>query len=120
MGKPLALVIEDDIDLNMIFSTALSAAGFEVETINDGKEALLALSAKVPALVVLDLHLPHTSGDQILGAIRADQRLADVKVILTTADHQLANSVEHQADLVLIKPISYVQLKELATRLLPE
>ena len=42
MNKPLALVIEDDIDLSEIFSMALRSGGFETEAFNDGKAALNA------------------------------------------------------------------------------
>lgn len=120
MEKPLAFIIEDDEDLNTIFSTALKAAGYMVEAFQDGQNALDKLEELIPSIVILDLHLPHISGDQILKRIRENDRLDQTKVILTTADHQMAATLESQVDLVLIKPISYKQLRELAVRLFPD
>lgn len=72
-----------------------------------------------PALVVLDLHLPSFSGIDILRHIRADERLAETRVILATADAIMADSLREESDLVLLKPISVTQLRDLAIRLRP-
>jgi len=119
MSNPLALVIEDDQDQADIFAYALEMAEFETETIPDGRAALERLAQVVPDLVVLDLHLPYVSGDEILQYIRADARLADTKVLLATANPQMADVLQDQSDLVLLKPISFVQLRDLAKRLRP-
>jgi DNA-binding response OmpR family regulator len=115
----LALIIEDDIDQATIFAGALQAAGFDVEVIRDGGEGLRRLTAIVPDVVVLDLHLPRTSGADILDAIREDARLDKSRVIVATADPRMAEILDEKADLVLIKPISFVQLRDLAGRLKP-
>jgi DNA-binding response OmpR family regulator len=119
MKKPLALIVEDDLDLSDIFAQALQAAKFETEIIRDGRVALTRLADTQPAMVILDLHLPHTSGETILHHIRTDTRLAKTRVILTTADPALAEICRADADLVLIKPISFSQLRDLAIRLRP-
>lgn len=117
MNKSLALVIEDDMDLSLIFSEALQAAGFEVEIISDGGQASARLKEVAPSVVVLDLHLPHVSGEELLQQIRDDARLNDARVILATADPVMGEALAGSADLVLIKPISFNQLRDLATRL---
>ena len=119
MTDPLALIIEDDRDLANIFAKALKAAEYEIEIIRDGTAALERLSGAEPAVVVLDLHLPYVSGKTILHHIRADKRLAQTRVMLATADSLLADSLRSEADLVLLKPISYGQLRDLAVRLRP-
>ena len=113
----LALIIEDDADLATIFAEAIKTAGFEAHTVRDGKTALAQLAATAPSIVVLDLHLPNVSGMDILKYIRADARLAKTRVILTTADARMADMLQGQADLVLVKPISFGQLRDLAARL---
>jgi CheY-like chemotaxis protein len=115
--QPLAFVIEDDEDLSVIFSGSLSSAGYETETFRDGQRALERLAGSQPKLVVLDLHLPGVNGLDILKKIRAEQHLADVKVIIATADPRMAEFIE-DADFVLIKPISFSMLRELSSRLL--
>lgn len=71
----------------------------------------------MPAVVVLDLHLPRISGEQILNHIRADSRLAHTCIIVATADPVKADALAEQTDLVLIKPISFGQLRDMAKRL---
>ncbi len=119
MNNHLALIVEDDQDLSTIFSQALQAAEFETEIVEDGQLALTRLSETTPAIVVLDLHLPHVSGKDILHQIRTDTRLAQTRIMLATADPVTAEELREEADLVLIKPISFSQLRDLATRLRP-
>ncbi|MGB0385374.1 MAG: response regulator [Ardenticatenaceae bacterium] len=118
MTRPLALIIEDDEDLAEIFTEAVQLAGCETEVIQDGKEALEWLAVHLPDLVVLDLHLPNVGGKKILARIREDTRLDKTRVIVTTADARLGDSLRKEAQLVLIKPVSFSQLRALARRLL--
>lgn len=116
MTKPLAFVVEDDPQLSRIFTLTLSEL-FEVEAITDGAQALVRLSEDVPRLVVLDINLPGASGAEILHAIRADSRLDTTRVILATANSRQADELQDKADIVLLKPISIVQLRDFAERL---
>jgi CheY-like chemotaxis protein len=118
MNKPLALVIEDDIDLSEIFSLTLRGGGFETEVIRDGQAALNRLAGDPPALILLDLHLPRVTGATILQNIRANERYAKTAVIVASADARLAEELNVQADLVLLKPISVEQVRALAQRML--
>ena len=119
MTNSLALIIEDDEYLAEIFSITLQEAEFEIEIISDGQAALSRLATTIPALVVLDLHLPYVSGEDILRQIRTDERLAKTRVMLATADAIMADNLRDDADLVLLKPISTNQLRDLARRLHP-
>lgn len=119
MTNSLALIIEDDKKLAEIFAQALKAAGYQTEVIQDGQEALERLAETTPAVVVLDLHLPRVSGKDILRQIRADGRLVKTRVMLATADPLMAETLRDTADLVLLKPISFNQLRDLAARLRP-
>lgn len=117
MAKPLVMIIEDDNRLSEIYSLTLQSE-FDVEAIINGDAAVSRLSQVVPALVVLDLNLPKVSGREILAQIRADQRLAKTRVILATADSNQSSLLSEQADIVMLKPVSPGQLRELAARLL--
>lgn len=114
---PVALIIEDDVDLADIFSDALQAAQFKTEIIADGAVAQKRLQEMIPQLVVLDLHLPHVSGETILRQIRSTPALAKVKVVIASADPITADMLSPESDLVLIKPVSFSQLRDLAQRL---
>lgn len=117
MGKPLALIVEDEFDISIVFSRALQAAGFETEIIRSGDAALEWLSSSKPDIVILDLNLPCVSGPEILQNIRADERLAKTPVIIATAYARLAEGIRDQADQVLFKPVSFAQLRDLSARL---
>ncbi len=116
MTKHCVLIIEDDPKLNEIMSITLQA-DFKIETVADGKEGLARLAVSTPEIVVLDLNLPGASGREILNIIRAEKRFSKTRVILTTADERQAETMTEEVDIVLLKPVSPVQLRELALRL---
>lgn len=113
---PIALIVEDNPDQNLVFTMALKKAGYVTESIYNGADALQRLKEIVPHIVVLDLHMPDIAGNVILAWIRSDRRLTRVNVILATADSAFADALESQADLVLLKPVSFSQLSGLADR----
>jgi DNA-binding response OmpR family regulator len=117
MSDLFALIVEDETDLAIIFSKALQEAGFETQIVRAGDTALMWLSSTTPQIVVLDLHLPRVSGEEVLKQIRADERLTETKVIIATADPRMAETLQDKADLVLLKPIGFSQLRDLASRL---
>ena len=116
MTKPLAFVIEDDSKLNNIACITLQS-DFELESFMDGAAATQRLDVMVPSLVILDLNLPGMAGAEILRKIRSDERFADTRVILTTADERQAETLTEEADIILLKPVSPGQLRELALRM---
>ena len=117
MTKPLALIIEDDLEIAKILSLSLKNQ-FEVEILADGHAAIARLAQVVPALIMLDLHLPEVSGMDVFAHIRSDARFNGTKIILCTADALRAEELRSQADLVLLKPVSPGQLRELASRMI--
>ena len=118
--KPLGYIVEDYEDTANVFSWALEMAGYEVEVATDGAVAQKRLTEIVPDLIILDLHMPNVSGDKLLQQIRSDKRLTNTRVFLATADANMASQLMDQAELVLLKPISLVQLRELAERFRPD
>jgi CheY-like chemotaxis protein len=67
-------------------------------------------------VVILDLHLPEVVGTDLLRQIRSDPRLNDTWVIVASADPRMAEMLRDVADLVLIKPTTYSQVRDLARR----
>lgn len=117
MDKLAALVVEDNIDAAHIFDQALQAAGFEVEVANTGQQALMMLSSTAPDLVILDIALPDVSGIDILKTIRRASHLSKTRIIMATAFPRLAQKLHDDADLVLLKPVSYAKLRDLSREL---
>jgi CheY-like chemotaxis protein len=118
----LGLIIEDDEDLASIFAEALRGVGFDVELVADGEAAQERLkNGPAPFLILLDMHLPHISGaDLLTNVIKKDERFAKTIVIITTADARMGEAYTEQVDFVMIKPISFVQLRDLTSRLKPK
>ena len=117
----IALIIEDDEDLANIFTEALRGVGFKVDHAPDGKIAQEKIrSDSTPYIVLLDMHLPHISGADLLAEMKADERFSDTIIIITTADARMGETYRDQVDFVLVKPISFVQLRDLTARLKPQ
>jgi len=79
------LVVDDEADIRTLLRDLLERAGFEVDEAPTGREALRALAAAPPALVLLDVSMPELDGYQTLERIRD---LSDVPVIMLTARAQ--------------------------------
>lgn len=110
-----ALVVEDDAEIARFFALTLQEF-FSVEIARTGQDALDVLARTVPQMILLDLNVPLVSGVELLRRIRASDRLAQMVVIVATANPQMADNVYELADLVLLKPVSYDQLRDLIRR----
>ena len=116
----MALVIEDDPQLSVIYQETIRASGYNpVERIMDGAAAVERLQEVTPALIVLDLNLPNIGGPEILTEIRSQARLKNARIILTSADARRASELSDLVDIALIKPVDIQALREMADRLRP-
>jgi two-component system chemotaxis sensor kinase CheA len=79
------LVAEDSITSRMLIKAILEGAGYRVTTAVDGLEAFSLLRAEAFDLVVSDVEMPRLDGFGLTARIRADQKLADLPVVLVTA-----------------------------------
>jgi CheY-like chemotaxis protein len=118
--KPFGYIVEDYEDSANVFSWALEMAGYDVEIARDGGVAQRRLTEIVPDLIILDLHIPNVPGDVLLQQVRSDARLSNTRVFLATADANMAAQLRDKAELVLLKPISLMQLRDLAERFRPD
>ena len=116
MDKPYALIVEDDRDISALFRHVLDMDGFRTEIALHGQTAIDILSNSRPDLILLDLNLPGVPGEQILKGIRKDKRLIHSKVIVTTAHAEIAEGLQSESDLILLKPVSVEQFSELVKR----
>ena len=103
------LVVEDEWDIAALVAYHLTKEGYGVRTAGSGSEALAALSAERPDLVLLDLMLPGASGYEVLQEMRRRPELTDVPVVVLTARRDEADRVkglELGADDYVTKPFS--------------
>lgn len=76
------LLVEDDRFLRRACEVSLRRRGLTVQTAVDGEEALRAVQAELPGLILLDLLLPKVSGLDVLRALRSDERTRAVSVLV--------------------------------------
>jgi diguanylate cyclase len=119
VNKPSALIVEDDRDIVALFRHVLDLAGYQTEIIMHGKLALEHLAKYKPDIVLLDLNLPGVSGGEILAAMRADDRLKHVPVVVITAHAHLIATLPARPEFVLIKPVNIEQMSNLILRICP-
>ena len=109
MSDERILVVDDEPDITALVAYHLARAGYQVKTAGTGPEALRAIAAEPPDLVVLDLMLPGRSGYEILEDIRRREETRDVGVILLTARREEVDRIKglsEGADDYLTKPFS--------------
>lgn len=81
------LVVDDDPDKLQLLETALRLVGYDVRTAVDGQEALAAIAAYQPDLVISDVMMPGMNGYELAREIRQNPRTKFIPVILQTAAH---------------------------------
>lgn len=80
-------IIDDDKDSNCILSAFLED-GKNVEVFEEWEPALKTFEKNPPALILLDISLPGTTGEEVLKRIRENSKLKNVKVIALTGYSQ--------------------------------
>ena len=80
----ILLVDDDDIQRKLV-GLQLTDAGFRVHSVRDGHEALTYARREKPDLVLTDILMPGIDGFSLCAAIRADETIADIPVVLATA-----------------------------------
>ena len=103
------LVVEDDPDIAELVSRYLDKAGFTTSRVSSGRDALDAVRARAPDLVVLDVMLPHVDGFEVCRLLRADRKTAAIPIIMLTARAEESDRIvglELGADDYLAKPFS--------------
>lgn len=105
------LVAEDEQDLNNIVSAKLAESGHSVDSCQDGKEAMLYLSAAEYDVVILDIMMPGADGFKVLEKIRKEGRKTPV-LFLTARDsiQDRVRGLDAGANDYLVKPFSLEEL----------
>ncbi len=98
------LIVDDDQPIVDFITEALADEGYTVCSAFSVASALDAMAARLPDLIIMDLHMPGTTGDVFVRDLKRDGR-ADVPVVLMTADSVSAKALEAEGiALCLLKP----------------
>ena len=103
------LVVEDDPDIAELVARYLDKAGFTTERVVSGRDALTAIAARPPDLLLLDLMLPHLDGLEVCRLIRGNEATSTLPIIMLTARAEESERIvglEIGADDYLAKPFS--------------
>lgn len=84
-GGHRVLVVEDDASLRRLLEMRLSAEGYTVRVAEDGQVAVEVLASWIPDIILSDVMMPRMSGLSLCRAVRSDQRIHSLPVILLTA-----------------------------------
>ena len=107
------LVVDDEPDIVALVAFHLAKAGYRVSTAASGVDALRQARQEAPALIVLDLMLPGTSGFEVLEQLRGDDSTRNVAVLMLTARREEPDRIKGLslgADDYLTKPFSPQEL----------
>lgn len=110
------LIADDEPNILISLEFLMKREGHQVLLARDGQEALDTIQREKPALVLLDVMMPKKSGFEVCQAVRADESLAGVKILMLTAkgrDTDVAQGLGVGADGYMTKPFS---TKDLAAR----
>ncbi|MEU9203892.1 response regulator transcription factor [Streptomyces sp. NPDC048332] len=105
------LIVEDEKRLAISLARGLTAEGFAVDVVHDGREGLHRAGEGAYDLVVLDIMLPGMNGYRVCAALRAAGH--EVPILMLTAkdgEYDEAEGLDTGADDYLTKPFSYVVL----------
>ncbi|MBE8472665.1 response regulator transcription factor [Streptomyces justiciae] len=105
------LIVEDEKRLALSLAKGLTAEGYAVDVVHDGREGLHRATEGSYDLVILDIMLPGLNGYRVCAALRAAGH--DVPILMLTAkdgEYDEAEGLDTGADDYLTKPFSYVVL----------
>lgn len=110
MRRPQILVVDDEPQIQRFLKPALAAAGYDVIRAMDGAEALAALRAHAPDVVVLDLGLPDLDGKEVITLMR---RHSETPIIVLSArgeEGEKIAALDRGADDYVAKPFGIGEL----------
>jgi CheY-like chemotaxis protein len=126
MGSPprSVLLVEDDPGDVLLIREAFAEheLGELLTVVDNGVDALRMIRGEDefadrdrPDLVLLDLNLPRMSGDEVLAAIKSDDELATIPVIVLStseADEDVLRSYQLHANAFITKPVEFSRFRE--------
>lgn len=109
VDEPATILVADDLaGQRMVLEMLLSLDGYEVHSVEDGRQALEYLQHNTPQLAILDVNMPHMTGIEVCDRMKRVPRLKHVPVIILTVlrdDRTNAMARMAGADSIVTKPL---------------
>lgn len=121
MSRKKIMVVEDEESLIKLESILLTSRGYQVCSMQNGREALDSLQKESPDLVLLDVMLPEIDGFEVCRQIKENPLTCHIPVILLTAKkgrEDMARGEEVKADWYITKPFKSAMVIETIQRFL--
>jgi len=106
------LLVDDDSKTRDVLKRRLQVEGYQVVEAGDAAVALARFREASPDFVMADLHLPGTSGEQLIGNLRKERRSVRIIAISGAPERLAALSSEEPPIRTLVKPFTSEQLLE--------
>jgi signal transduction histidine kinase/CheY-like chemotaxis protein len=110
------LIVEDDAGTAGMLSTHLDTAGYDVRVAATGEQGLALARASTPEAILLDLQLPGMDGWEVLTALKADDQLRNIPVVVISVAGPSAIGMALGAVDYFVKPLSRPALLTWLTR----
>jgi two-component system KDP operon response regulator KdpE len=110
LASGLILVVDDETPIRRLLRTTLSAQGYDVSEAGNAAQALAAVRARTPELIVLDLGLPDRDGLELIGELR---RLSNAPILVLSSrgdEHSKVAALDNGADDYVTKPFGAQEL----------
>ena len=120
---PTVLIVDDEPAILELVRFTLEDDQVRVLEASDGLAALDIARAERPALILLDVRMPHLDGVEVCRRLRAEAALRSTRIVMLTAADQEADrarGLAAGADEYLSKPFSPLALLALVRSILPE
>lgn len=117
------LIVDDDTDLVQILTKALQVSGYEVHSAPEPVSGLNLARKIKPDLIILDYHMPGTSGAHLFESFRRNQNTNNTPIIFMSGEatrEQIQSEIaEDQLTRFLSKPAHITDLREIIRDMLP-
>lgn len=104
------IVVEDEKAIRSVMKMVFEANDFNVVCAENGREAMMLITSHCPDIIILDLGLPDTDGEDIIKRVR---EWSDIPIVVVSArdrEHDKVNALELGADDYITKPFGTGEL----------
>jgi len=115
------LIADDDAEMLETLSSMLEAEGYEVIKAENGQEAVELARKELPALVMLDIHMPVMDGLMACKAIKEDKVTKGAQVVMLTVEgsiNEIQQAITYGAKTYITKPSSKLEILKVVKSIL--
>ena len=129
-GAVKILIADDEQECIDFVRESLADTSYEVLAAMDGEEALEVARRETPQLIILDVQMPKRTGFEVFAALRSDEKLKSIPVIMLTAvtertgikfsRQDMGDYMGSEPEAYVDKPIEPIVLKQAVNRLIKQ